>query len=66
MPTFVYQGRTSDGKIVNGRRLAQSADNLSYQLTKENITPIKINIAVENVSLAMIKDYITGLRYTNG
>ncbi len=44
MPTFQYQGRDNDGRPIQGRRLAQSADNLNTQLLKEGVTPITIRL----------------------
>jgi MSHA biogenesis protein MshG len=42
MPNFTYQGRDSTGKLVSGKRTAQSADMLGAQLTKEGVIPISI------------------------
>jgi len=42
MPSFQYQGRTSEGKSIRGMRLSQSSDLLAIQLIREGITPIKI------------------------
>lgn len=51
MPTFVYQGRNPEGLLVKGRRLAQSADNLSLQLLKEGIIPVSISETRERFNL---------------
>ena len=50
MPTFVYQGRNSEGQAVNGKRLAQSADALGAQLLKEGVLPIRIDAEQVNAS----------------
>jgi MSHA biogenesis protein MshG len=47
MPIFVYQGRDQTGKMITGKRLAQTSDTLSAQLIKENIIPISIDSADE-------------------
>jgi len=51
MPTFEYYGRNNEGQSIKGRRLAQSADNLSMQLLKEGITPINILVTGEKLNL---------------
>jgi MSHA biogenesis protein MshG len=50
MPTFDYQGRNLDGKLVVGKRLSQSADLLGEQLIKEGIYPIRIDIQKPDVN----------------
>lgn len=50
MPIFEYQGRDAAGKLVSGERTATSADMLSSSLTKENITPIHIDLKKSEVS----------------
>ena len=50
MPTFEYHGRDNEGRSVKGRRLSQSADNLSMQLLKEGVTPISIQLTGEKPS----------------
>lgn len=42
MPIFEYQGRYADGRLTNGRRMAQSAESLNTQLQKDGLTPIHI------------------------
>src|SRR5436853_196941 len=42
MPSFQYQGRTSEGKSIRGMRLSQSSDLLATQLIREGITPVNI------------------------
>jgi MSHA biogenesis protein MshG len=51
MPIFHYQGRDDTGKLVSGRRMAQSSDTLSAMLMKENIIPITIKSADDSRSL---------------
>lgn len=42
MPNFTYQGRDSTGKLISGKRVAPSADQLGAQLTNEGVIPISI------------------------
>lgn len=51
MPMFNYQGRTSEGASVNGKRIAQSTDSLAEQLLKEGVTPILITPEKKQKSL---------------
>ena len=50
MPTFSFQGRDIDGKLIAGKRLAQSADSLSGQLLKESITPVQIKLVADSTN----------------
>ena len=47
MPTFSFQGRDIDGKLISGKRLAQSADSLSSQLLKESVVPVRITLVAD-------------------
>lgn len=47
MPYFEYHGRTSEGKSIHGKRIAQSSELLATQLIHEGITPVKIFITNE-------------------
>ncbi len=49
MPTYHFRGYNREGKTVTGKRLSQSADSLSVQLTKEGVTPIVISPIYENL-----------------
>jgi MSHA biogenesis protein MshG len=42
MPIFHYQGRDQTGKLLSGKRIAQSSDTLSILLMKEGVLPITI------------------------
>lgn len=63
MPTYEYQGRNAEGKSVSGRRLSQSPDNLSLQLLKDGIIPVRIVVtgAKEN-AFETIRDFFRGRR----
>lgn len=45
MPTYEFKGRDLSGKFITGKRIAYSADSISFQLLKEGITPIEIHLA---------------------
>ncbi|SRR5579883_12756 len=61
MPTFNFEGRNPEGKLMIGKRLSQSADTLSAQLLKERITPIRITpINAETDYLDAIKGFFSG------
>jgi len=47
MPSFEYQGRTSEGKSIHGMRLSQSIEILASQLIREGITPVNITLQKE-------------------
>src|SRR5262249_6685454 len=61
MPTFEYRGRNLDGKLINGKRLAQSSDSLSAQLFKEGITPFHIALESQG-TWQSIKNWMQGGR----
>lgn len=42
MANFYFEGRDQEGKLIKGNRVAESAELLSGELFKQNITPIKI------------------------
>jgi MSHA biogenesis protein MshG len=51
MPTFEYHGRDNDGRLVKGRRLAQSANSLSIELLNQGITPVRIIVTGEQTGV---------------
>lgn len=52
MPIFLFKGRDpTTGKAVSGKRLAQSANNLSNQLVKEGIIPVNIILMEEQLRI---------------
>lgn len=50
MPTFDFEGRTKEGKLINGQRSAQTADSLATQLMSNGIIPIHITEIKEKLS----------------
>lgn len=57
MPIYLFEGRSSDGKPVTGKRLSQSIDSLIDLLSKEGITPIKITPEEKSTEVLLtIKD----------
>jgi MSHA biogenesis protein MshG len=51
MPIFHYQGRDEAGKLISGKRIAQSSDTLSSMLMKEGILPITIKSSDDSRSV---------------
>lgn len=59
MPTFIFQGRNSEGVQVTGKRLSQSIDTLGNQLIKEGIIPIKITPEkTEDSGMKFLKEFL--------
>jgi MSHA biogenesis protein MshG len=57
MPIFSYSGRNmTTGESVNGKRMAQSQDALSLQLSKEGVVPINISSEDAKADWQAIKD----------
>jgi MSHA biogenesis protein MshG len=66
MPIFEYQGRDAAGMLLSGESVAQSADEVSVQLFKANITPTHIALKEKPALLwATLKNLLQGTRVTN-
>lgn len=55
MPSFHYQGRDQEGKLVKGIASAENMNAMADQLNNEGITPIQIRPAKENFSFSFEK-----------
>ncbi len=55
MPTFVWKGRTPEGKAVEGEMSAESQQEVISALRKRNIIPISVNIK-EKKKLPSLED----------
>lgn len=52
MAIFQFKGRNADGRLINGQVDASSADAAVNQLLGRGITPVDINVFVEQLSLS--------------
>ena len=59
MPTFAYEGRTSDGQTKKGKIDAVDANAARNQLKRQNINPTSVTEAKGGIELSFMKPKVT-------